>query len=151
MLLSSRQSHPIPSATWGGALGIAVENRTKGGSAEGVCAARSHRCAREGLSEPWQLVLSHARVVDEFRLCLYLARPHSAAENVPKLLILHFLSCSLVSAAWLPCYPPNAAKASPPEGSSPVKWLGLERKNVKYVIPHSAFVAVSSFSASPLS
>lgn len=30
MLVTSRQSHPIPSAVWGDALDIAVENGTKG-------------------------------------------------------------------------------------------------------------------------
>lgn len=43
----------------------------------------------------------------------------------------------------------SAVKASPPAGSSLMKWLRFERKNEKSVILYSAFVAVRWFSASP--
>lgn len=95
---SSAVGRTVPSV-----LCIGVENCTKRDQPRGICAAQSHCCIVEGLLELLWPVLSLTPPVDEFRLCLYSARPCSTTENVPKLFVLCSLSHSLVSAAWLLC------------------------------------------------
>lgn len=136
---SSAVGRTVPSV-----LGVAVENCTKRDRPRGICAAQSHCCVLEGLLELWWPVLSLTPSVSEFRLCLYSAGPCSAMKNVPKLF------CVPSAIPWFQQPGCSAVKASPPAGSSLVKWLRFERKNVKYVIPYSALVAVRWFSASPL-
>lgn len=62
VLITIRQGCPIPSATWGDALGITVENRTKGDQVRGFVQP-SPTAVPEGLSGPRQPVPSHTPVV----------------------------------------------------------------------------------------
>lgn len=70
-----------------------------------------------------ELVLSHAPGVDEFRLYLYPARPCSAAENVPELLILHFLRLFSGFSSLAALLLPKRCESFPAAGSSAAKRL----------------------------
>lgn len=119
MLVTSRQSHPIPSAVWGDALDIAVENCTKGDRPRST-AVPERDCQSHG-SCSWA---THPWWMGSGFVCIYPG--HKALQKMfPNCSFCISWACSLVSAALLLCCCLNAAKPSPPEGSSPVKRMGL--------------------------
>lgn len=135
---------PLPApAVRGDALGCVVESRTAGDRPRGfVQPSPTAVCLSE-------LVLSRAPRVRESRLCLYPARPCSAAENVPELLVVRFrrLLSRFSSLAALPL--PERCQSCAPAGCSAANRPGAGRTPLRCVTPHSAPAAASWFGASP--